>query len=377
MELSDVRILFYYRSFAAFPGVSHVGLGISSTNNMKVLRQNGIEAMVEGLKSDAEVRVALDRTPGITHVVSAAPWLKTSTLAYAADQFVDVAWAVTCHSNWAFLQTEPAAIRLIREEMDLEQFKHNFHVAGNSKRYCDSAIGAYGMPVTYLPNMYYLDDTAERVQRRWSDNGGTVRVCMFGAPRKQKNMATGMIGILNAQRILGVNMEVWVNSGRNDGGEATNILNALRAMTDGVPRVTLKYLPWMAWPEFRRFARSCDAGVQCSNSETYNIVTADLASGGIPSVVSNAVTWAPDEWQADPDDGVAVGKALVNVLRDPDAGRRGLEALAAHNSDSLAAWTRYLTRNRFGTGSRAWTSIGAPEGGAGHLSEPGARRRAG
>jgi len=48
-DLDRVRVLFFYRSFAHFPGISHVGLGISSNQNYKVLRQNGIDALVRPL----------------------------------------------------------------------------------------------------------------------------------------------------------------------------------------------------------------------------------------------------------------------------------------------------------------------------------------
>lgn len=375
MDLGSVRALFLYRSFAAFPGISHRGLGISSTNNMLVLRQNGIDAIVRGLPSEDKLRQTMDNNAGVTHVVSSAPWIRTTPLAYIVDQFPEVSFAVNCHSNWGFLQVESGAIKLIREEIDLEAYRHNFHVAGNSKPYCDALTGVYNAPCTYLPNMYYLNDTVKDAKRRWADNGGRWRIGLFGAPRKQKNMESGLVGILQAANEAGVMVEVVVNAGRNDNGEATNLLQAFRETVRGLPYASLLEYQWAEWPDFRRMVATCDALVNVSTSETFNIVAADGASQSIPSVVvADAIRWAPPEWGARADDPGDIARKLLAILHDPGAGRRGLEALAAHNQESLGYWVRYLTENRFGTGSRIWTTIGAPEGGAGHRSMPGVRR---
>ena len=375
-DLSRVRVLFCYRSFRAFPGVSHVGLGISSTNNYRVLRQNGIDALVQGIGHESELRRPLDADPAITHLISSAPWMRTNALAYACDQFPEVNFAVNCHSNIAFLQSDPGAIRLIREEMDLETWKHNFHVAGNSEVYCDAMTSMYQSPVTFLPNLYYLDDNANAAMSKPGWNGGMVRFGIWGAPRAQKNVLTGVSGCMIAGRDLNVPIEIWMNSGRNDGGEAIRILNAVRAMTEGVPNVTLRFLNWTDWPTFRRFAATMDAGVQVSTSETYNIVTSDMAAQGVPSVVSDAILWAPDEWRARVDSAQDVARKLVGVLLDPASGRRGLEALAERNGVALEAWKRYLLENQFGIGGRRWTAVGHPKAGVRNLSRPGRLMRA-
>lgn len=371
-DLQRVRVLFFYRSFAYFPNVSHVGLGISSNQNYKVLRQNGIDALVRPLAYEKDMRKPLDSDKGITHVISSAPWISSAQLAYIADQFPEVSFSVNCHSNIGFLQSDPGAIRMIREEIDLEQWKHNFHVSGNSEPYCQAINDIYGAPCTFLPNLYYLDDTANvaTARPRWS--GGVLRVGLFGAPRAQKNVLSGAAGAMIAARDVGAPLELYVNSGRNDGGEAVRILNAVKALTSGVPNVTLKYAPWMAWPEFRRFIGTMHVCVQASYTETFNIVTADAASqqGGVPSVVSDAITWAPSEWKAKVDDPQDIARKLVGILYDPAAGRRGITALSERNAIALAAWKRYLLNNEFGTAARTWTAIGHPMTSTRHLSKP-------
>lgn len=368
-DLQSVRVLFYYRSYANVPGISHAGLGISATNNYKVLRQNGIDALLKPLVDEVDMGKQLEDDPGITHVVTSAPWITTDTLRKTANLYPEVTFACNVHSNIGFLQTDPTSIKRIREEIDLEQWTHNFHIAGNSERYCEAMTDMYRVPCTFLPNMYYLDDTNNTGHVNiWT--GGTLRVLIGGAPRAQKNVTTGAAGAVIAARELGAPLELWLNSGRNDGGEATRILNAVRAMTDGLPNVTVKYLPWSSWPDFRRFAATVHIGVQMSTTETYNIVTADLASQGVPSIVAPSITWAPTEWYADVDHASDVGRRMIQVLLDPRSGRRGLQALADRNALCLTAWKRYLVENRFGTGARAWSAIGHPMSSVHNLSKP-------
>jgi len=322
------------------------------------------------------MRKPLDSDKGITHVISSAPWISTRQLAFISDQFPEVNFSVNCHSNIGFLQSDPGAIRMIREEIDLETWKHNFHVAGNSELYCQAINDTYNAPCTFLPNMYYIDDTSNFANYRPRWTGGVLKVGLFGAPRAQKNVVSGADGAIIAARDVGAPLELWMNSGRNDGGEAVRILNAVKALAEGVPNVTLKFLPWMDWPNFKRFIGTMHVCMQPSYTETFNIVTADAASQGVPSVVSDAITWAPAEWKARVDDPQDIARKLVGILYDPASGRRGLTALAERNAVALAAWKRYLLNNQFGTAARNWSAIGHPMQSSQHLSKPDGGRKA-
>jgi hypothetical protein len=54
--------------------------------------------------------------------------------------------------------------------------------------------------------------------------------------------------------------------------------------------------------KFLELARNMDIGMQVSLSETYNIVTADMLSQGVLSVVSPEISWVPFFMQVDPQD---------------------------------------------------------------------------
>lgn len=375
-DLSRVRVLFTYRSFTNQPDISHIGLGISSVNNYRVLRQNGIDALIQGITKESELRAPLDRDPEITHLISAAPWVSTAQWAFLADNFPEVAFAVNCHSNIGFLQTDPGAIQLMRQQMDLETWKHNLHVSGNSEEFCDAINAMYGVPCTFLPNLYYMDDSSNAALSKPGWSGGLLKVGLFGAPRCQKNVASGAAAVLIAARDLNVPVEIWMNTGRDDNNESERILNSVKALVGGLPTVSLKFFPWAEWPAFKRFIGTMDVCMQPSYTETFNIVTADAASQGVPSVVSDAITWAPDEWKARVDSPQNIARTLIAVLHDPASGRRGIQALQERNAVALEAWKRFLLNNQFGISARRWTAIGHPMSGMRNLSAPRSRRTA-
>ena len=114
------------------------------------------------------------------------------------------------------------------------------------------------------------------------------------------------------------------------------------ALTQNVPGVELKLYPWGSWPEFRRFVRTMHLLIQPSYTETFNMVTADGAAEGVPSVVSNAIEWAPEHWKADVDDQIAIAQVGRRLLTDPHAARDGLRALQTHNVAGFNLWNQYI-----------------------------------
>ena len=53
-----------------------------------------------------------------------------------------------------------------------------------------------------------------------------------------------------------------------------------------------------------------DVGMQCSMSESFNIVSADFVKMGVPIVVSNDIEWMPGLLKASPTDWVSISDKL-------------------------------------------------------------------
>jgi glycosyltransferase involved in cell wall biosynthesis len=250
-------------------------------------------------------------------------------------RFPDVHFLVRAHSEIGFLQVEPGAITLLRDQMLLADAHLNLTMCANSRRLADFLRTTYDANVLYLPNLYDL----ERVQRRRGERHDhrLLRIGSFGALRWLKNHTTAAAAALTIARERGSDLEFWLSVDREEHGKT--VLMAVRNLFAGLPWARLHEAPWLTWGAFRRTVRAMDLTLQPSFTETFNIVTADSVAEGVPAVVSHAVEWAPEAWKADPDEIHEIGSAL---LSSPASAEEGLRALERYIEASITRWTTYL-----------------------------------
>jgi len=331
------RLILAYKNFAANRNISHIGLGVAALNTAKVLRANGMAAEVWPITSAADLGSRLDDS--ISHVVTSAPWIPVEHWQRLTGEHPDITFAVNCHSNVGFLQADANGVRRLREGMELERGTWNFHVTGNSRKFCDWIRAAYRAPCSYLANLYYLE--AERPPcHRTPFNGGTLRVGAFGATRPLKNLMSAAGAALEIAGRRNVPLEFWVSAGRAEGG--SGIMDAVRAMMAGLPHARLIENGWQTWPRFRETVRHMHLLLQPSYTESFNMVTADGVAEGVASVVSDAIDWAPKAWKAGFDRVDEIARVGGHLLADAYAAGEGLQALEAHNAEGLRCWKRYL-----------------------------------
>lgn len=134
------RLAIVYKNFAAAQNVSHIGLGVSATQNAKALRAAGyivdwpISSFADLqtlMKAEVQARTLAHHIP-LSHLVISAPWIPTTNLASPTSQNPDREIAVVSHSNIGFLHADRGAIELLRQGSELEQGCPNFHIAANS-----------------------------------------------------------------------------------------------------------------------------------------------------------------------------------------------------------------------------------------------------
>lgn len=332
------KVILAYKNFAANRNISHIGLGVSALNNAKVLRRHGVPTEVWPVVSPADLSARLAQSDA-THVVISAPWIPTCELQRLTNLYPDIQFAMNCHSNVGFLQADANGVKLLREAMELETGSLNFHVSGNSGKFCRWVTASYGVPCAYLPNLYYLTSATAPQRPLW--RAGLLRIGAFGATRPLKNFISAAGAALEISRDLKADLELWVSAGRTEGGGDT-ILRAARALFHNVPHVRLVENGWQSWPQFRQTVANMHLLLQPSYTESFNMVTADGVAEGVPSVVSSSIDWAPAYWQSESDDVWEMARVGRQLLGDPQAPRDGMEALIAHNEDGLDAWLRYL-----------------------------------
>ena len=342
-----VRLVICYRNFSAHRGISHIGLGVSAMQNARALRALGYIVEIWPLADGAELadKLAHDRITAelahhvpISHVVIHAPWVLAALLAGLAYRYNDIEFCVVCHSNLGFLQVDPGAIALMRAYSALEQAAPNFHIGANGDRLQAWWTATYGTRMLLLPNMYPFDSIRQRPQWR----GGTLRIGCFGAMRPQKNVLTAAGAALEVGvRLRVTDLEFWTSGGRVEAGGGSIVL-AIQQMYLGMPRARWVARNWQSWTDFLVSLGSMDLLLQPSYTESFNMVTADGIARAIPSVIGEAIDWAPRNWIAACDSAADIANKAIALLHDPGAMQEGMAALTAHNQAALREWESFL-----------------------------------
>jgi hypothetical protein len=335
-----VHVALFYRKFmAANSPYCHVGLGVNALHTVKVLRRHGISSHAQGVENVAAIEAYLNAHSETTHVVIEAIWVNTPAMLNLAGSYPEVNFLVRSHSQIGFLQVEPGAVKLIREQLVAQEGTINFRVAANSRRLGGFLQDAYAGSCLYLPNLY----DAERPTRKRDERHDhrTLRISSFGALRLLKNHPTAAAAALLIARELGCDLEFWISVDRVEHG--AGILSTLRNMFAGLPWAKLVENKWEPWEKFHRTARHMDLCLQPSFTETYNIVSVDSVCEGTPCVVGPSIEWAPRSWQVDVDDPGAIARVGSHLLSSHSAAAEGLKSFEAYQAESIKIWKEYLS----------------------------------
>ena len=335
---ATARVLMVYKT-RDYDSPSHVGLGVIAAATAKTLRRAGVWAEAWGCTDAGDLRARLQRACELahqrgqlqpTHVVIHAPWVPTADLAELARDWPDVLFAVVSHSNFGFLAADPHAVQLLREAVELQHSLHNVVVAGNSDRFVRTASAIWNTNVALLPNLYDLSEPM--LPARPAYTGGTLRLGLFGACRILKNGLTAAAAAASLAALLRAPVELYVS-------EASA---AMRELCEDAPGLKLVTTGWLPWAKFRQLVGSMHLLLQPSFTESFNVVTADGVHQGVPSVVSDAVDWAPPRWQANPDDAQDLVRVAQYLLGAPQAMDDGRKALAGYVEQGLRTWMEFL-----------------------------------
>lgn len=335
--MHSVKVALIFKDFSHWVRSSCVGLHVAGYATAEVLRDNSIEAHAHAVRHNVDIVHLLDHAVRpYTHVVISAPWLSVHDLRALITHYPDTQFVILSHSNVGFLQADPGGVHLLRKYHELTEFHCNLRVGGNSRKFVDWLRTAYGRDVVWLPNLYPIGECDPRpcVQT-------PLIIGAFGAVRPQKNFMTAAAAAVAIHRLLGVPVELHMSSG-GEGDQGTTI-PAIEQMCSGLADFKLVRHDWNYWDQFIGLIGQCDLLLQPSYTESFNMITADGISVGVPSVVSSAISWAPKSWQADSDDALDISHTAVRLLENREVEiEKGVQALFKHNHAGLKAWKHYL-----------------------------------
>lgn len=319
--------------------------------------------MLKKSKFDAEIEVAIDNNDidrmvtkhSPTHVIIEGLWVVPTKFAVLTRLHPDVQWIIRLHSDMPFLAGEGMAMNWIGDYARFPQIT----IAANSPRmlnevktYLATAITEHTEADTecsaiYLPNYYPLQFRKKRkiepnryrgTEKYWID------VACFGAVRPLKNHLTQAVAALKYANEHGKQLRFHINGGRIE-GKGEPIINNLKGMFQQLANHGHQLIchEWAPREEFLETCAEMDVGLQCNFSETFNIVTADLVSQGIPVVGTREIPWGSRLFNAKPTETDEIAHAIARAVHHPKLNvylnQRGL---IKYCNQTRKIWTKYF-----------------------------------
>lgn len=254
---------------------------------------------------------------------------------HAHRQFV-----VRIHSKPSFLSMEGIAMKWLAEFAQLARENPRFKLAVNNKKAKLDLDGALNTDFLFLPNYYFSDPRAR--QTGYMRSRRFVSIGCFGAQRPLKNVLEQAIAAITYADATAKKLKFYINSTRVE-QHGENVVKNVRELFKARPEHELIEVGWRHHDDFVKLVRTLDLGMQASFSESFNIVTADFVSAGVPIVVSHEIDWMPRLNQ------VATGFAMKTAIKLGDLYflHRGLlawwqrRALAKYNDKSERLWLKF------------------------------------
>lgn len=243
-------------------------------------------------------------------VIIEALWVTPTKMKVLRSMHRNVIWLIRNHSAMPFLAHEGIAIDWLLTYPRIT----NVYVADNDPRTqheLQALLLARGIekPVLLTPNYYPPEFHPRHLHIRPHLNIGC-----FGAIRPLKNQLIQAVAAIKYAEQIDKPLNFHINGTRLE-GNGDPILKNLRQLFIKIPKHTLVEYPWMERHEFIHTVRRLDLAMQCSFTESFNLVTADAVMNDVPVVVSPEISWVSPRFQAAPTNSRDIVNKIDTALR--------------------------------------------------------------
>lgn len=321
------------------------GLRNSAQFVVDMLNDNGVEAkLVEVVDNNCIDREVTQYKP--THVFIEAYWVVPEKFDILIKLHPNVQWIIRNHSELPFLANEGIAV-----DWTIQYLKYkNVFMAPNSKRTFEDTkkmvkasynetVAKY--KVLYLPNFYKIKKPL--CEKESITNKDTLNIGCFGAVRPLKNHLVQAVAAIHFATEQNKKLNFHINVARiEDAGN--NALKSIRGLFSNLDFNQFKLVEhgWLSHDDFLNLVATMDMGLQASFSESFNIVTADFVSQGIPVVVSEEIDWIPSDFHArSHTDSQCIADTMAKVFygyRFWKKANYALKGLLQYNENSKKIW---------------------------------------
>jgi len=316
------KVLFILKRRDDYNPISHSPIGLStglynSANFMhEMLLSAGINSALEvAIDNNCIDRLVTKHRP--THVIIEALWVVPSKFAILNKLHPKVRWIVRLHSEMPFMAGEGMAMNWIGDYVTYNNIDIGINaprMLGEIKEYLKVAKNwsddETNRRIIYMPN-YYPNDYKIK---KYSPNKYWINVACFGAVRPLKNHLLQAFAALKFANKINRQLRFHINGGRIEmkGDPVMNNLKSLfQHLSDQGHQMIMH--DWAPREEFLKICAAMDIGMQCNFSETFNIVSADLISQGVPIIGSKEIPWSTRFFNADPTDSDNIADVMLRT----------------------------------------------------------------
>jgi hypothetical protein len=319
-------ILFILKRRPDYNPAKHSPLGLStglfnSASFVKdMLIDMGFDARLEvAIDNNCIDRLVTKHKP--THVIIEAIWVVPTKFHILTRLHPNVKWIIRLHSEMPFIAGEGMAMDWLGDYMDYPQID----LAINAPRMLkeirtfiqiakDWTDKQTKERIYYLPNYY---PQGYKVKKHRKDLP-YIDVACFGAVRPLKNHLLQAVAALAFAKKINKVLRFHINAGRIEmqGQPAMNNLVGLFQHLHEHGHTLIAH-EWTPREQFLEICAEMDIGMQCNFSETFNIVSADLISQGVPIVGSSEIPWASKDFNARATEHDEIVHALISAYTTP------------------------------------------------------------
>ena len=318
------------------------GLSNSCSFIDTMLKNNNIISNIEIVVDNNDIdRVVTLHKPST--VIIEALWVTPEKFKVLTRLHPTIKWVVRLHSEIPFLANEGIALQWVNDYLAYP----NVFVAANSdiileelQHYVKSCKRGYVKKIIYLPNHYDLKEG----NKYWYISNEYINISCFGAIRPLKNHMIQAVAALKFVNKIGKKLRFHINSERTE-MKGDSILKNLISFFDGLEDQGHELISheWKTYEEFLKLCRGVDIGMQCSFSETFNIVAADHINMGVPVVVTDEIPWACSLFTANATNSNDIAKKLLRAYR---YGKYNVyfntKNIKKYNEESEDIWLRFM-----------------------------------
>lgn len=308
-----------------------------------------IEEMLQSCGMDSKLVVVndnndIDREVTLfkpTKVIIEALWVVPEKFKILTKLHPNVTWIIRSHSQLPFIANEGNAMKWIGEYV-----KYTNIVIGVNSPEMLNEISFYTKEpnkIVYLPNYY---PNVNKI-KSYKKNDDKINIACFGAIRPLKNHLTQAISAIKFAEKIKKKLHFHINGSRIE-QKGESILNNLIELFNKVSNDGHKLIlhEWLDKDDFLNLCSKMDIGLQCSFSETFNIVGADIISQGVPLIGSAEIPWLDLNSIANPTKSEEIYKKLLNIHLSSSLNvLRNQQKLNRYTNKSKNIWTNYFNNN--------------------------------